>query len=113
MSMPLENIRVLDFTRFFAGPYCTMLLGDYGAEVIKIESPEGDEQRMQGPPFVGDQSVGFMAVNRNKKSVSINLKTEKGKELITALIKKSDVIVENFRTGVADKLGIGFSDGRN
>jgi len=113
MTKPLENIRVLDFTRFFAGPYCTMLLGDYGAEVIKIESLKGDEQRLQGPPFVGDQSTGFMAVNRNKKSVAIDLKSEKGKAIIAEMIKVSDVIVENFRTGVADRLGIGFKDAAN
>lgn len=87
-----------------------MLLGDYGAEVIKVESITGDEQRKQGPPFVGDQGAGFMAVNRNKKSIAINLKDEKGKELIQKLIKSSDIIVENFRTGVADRLGVGFKD---
>lgn len=108
MYKPLENIKVLDFTRFFAGPYCAMLLGDYGAEVIKIESPSGDEQRLQGPPFVGDQSTGFMAVNRNKRSVVVDMKNAEGQKLVIDLIKQCDVLVENFRTGVADRLGIGF-----
>ncbi len=107
---PLENIRVIDFTRFFAGPYCTQYLGDYGAEVIKVESLNGDEQRTQGPPFVGHQGVGFMAVNRNKKSVTLNMKTEEGKRLAKELIRKADVVVENFRNGVAERLGIGFED---
>lgn len=105
---PLENIRVVDFTRFFAGPYCTQLLGDYGAEVIKIESLTGDEQRLQGPPFVGSQGVGFMAANRNKKAIAVNLKTDEGKAIALKLIEQSDVVVENFRRGVADRLGIGF-----
>ena len=110
MVRPLQNIRVLDFTRFFAGPFCTMLLGDYGADVIKVESKDGDEQRLQGPPFVGDQSTGFMAVNRNKRSISVDLKQEEGRQIVRKLIQSSDVIVENFKTGTADKLGIGYED---
>ncbi len=109
MERVLDGIRVIDVTRFFAGPYCGMLLGDYGADVIKVESLEGDTQREQGPPFVGkDLSTGFMAANRNKKSIAINLKTEEGKEIILDLIKKADVFIENFRNGVADRMGLGF-----
>lgn len=104
----LEGIKVLDFTRFFTGPFSTMLLGDYGADVIKIESPKGDTEREQGPPFVGDQSVGFIAVNRNKQSVVLDLKTEEGKRLAQSLIKEADIIVENFKLGVTEKLGIDF-----
>lgn len=108
MRKPLENILVLDFTRFFAGPYCAQLLGDYGADVVKIESDKGDEQRLQGPPFVGDQATGFMSVNRNKRSIVVDMKNPAGRDLVLELVKKADVLVENFRTGVADRLGIGY-----
>jgi crotonobetainyl-CoA:carnitine CoA-transferase CaiB-like acyl-CoA transferase len=113
MRSPLEGIRVLDFSRLIAGPYCTMLLGDMGAEVIKVEQPvKGDDSRAFGPPFMNGESVYFFSFNRNKKSITVNLKSEKGKEIIKELIKKSDVLVENFRPGYMEKIGLGFEDVR-
>ena len=103
----LEGIRVLDLTRMLAGPYATMMLGDLGAEVIKIESPDGDEIRRMGPPFVNGESAYFMAVNRNKKSVVIDLQDPRGREVFERLVKASDVMIDNFRPGVLDRLGIG------
>ena len=101
----LDGIRVLDLTRILAGPYCTMLLGDLGAEVIKIEPPEGDDTRRMGPPFVGGESAYFLCVNRNKKSVVLDL-TKDASKLID-LAKTCDVMVDNYRPGVLAKLGIG------
>ncbi len=106
MTGPLEGIRVVDLTRILAGPYCTMMLGDMGAEVIKIENPDGgDDTRGWGPPFLNGVSTYFISINRNKKSLTLNLKDERGKELLRDLIRKSDVVVENFRPGTLDKLG--------
>jgi crotonobetainyl-CoA:carnitine CoA-transferase CaiB-like acyl-CoA transferase len=113
----LDDIRVLDLTRAMAGPYCTMMLGDLGADVIKVERPgTGDESRGWGPPFIGEptesapgESAYFLAVNRNKRSITINLKSESGLEIMQRLIAQSDVLVENFRTGVLDKLGLGLT----
>jgi crotonobetainyl-CoA:carnitine CoA-transferase CaiB-like acyl-CoA transferase len=107
---PLDGIRVLDLTRVVSGPYCTMQLGDLGAEVIKIERPgEGDDARAFAPPFQGDQAAYFLSVNRNKKSVTLDLKTADGKDLLWKLIDKSDILVENFRPGAMDRLGFGYS----
>lgn len=108
-SFPLSNIRVLDFTRILAGPFCTMKLGDMGAEVIKIEQPgKGDDTRTWGPPFVNGESAYFLAVNRNKKSLTLDIKSKEGKEIIRKLLQRSDVVVENFRAGVMEKLGFGY-----
>ena len=108
-DQPLKGIRVLDLTRVLAGPYCAMLLGDMGAEVIKIEEPgKGDDTR-GWPPFAAGESTYFMSVNRNKKSVTLNLKAPEGRDLLTRLAKKSDVLLENFRTGTMDKLGVGYA----
>ncbi|HZU01101.1 MAG TPA: CoA transferase [Ktedonobacteraceae bacterium] len=106
----LSGIRVADFTRIVAGPYCTMLLGDLGAEVIKVEPPQGDDTRGWGPPFVGDESAYFLSLNRNKKSVCIDLRTEEGLEIAHRLIQTSDVVIENFRSGVMEKLGLGYEE---
>ena len=113
---PLEGIRVLDLTRALAGPYCTMMLGDLGADVIKVERPgRGDDSRGWGPPFVGQpyssypgESAYFIAANRNKRSVTVNLKSPEGQEIVRRLASVSDVLVENFRTGVLDKMGLGY-----
>jgi crotonobetainyl-CoA:carnitine CoA-transferase CaiB-like acyl-CoA transferase len=106
---PLNGIRVLDFTRVIAGPFCTMMLGDLGAEIIKIEPPpSGDDARNVGPPFVEGESVYFMSFNRNKKSLVLDLKTPEGKALIHRLAEKADVTVENFRPGTGSKLGIDY-----
>jgi len=115
---PLEGIRVLDLTRAMAGPYCTMMLGDLGADVIKVERPRrGDDSRAWGPPFVGKpygpypgESVYFIAANRNKRSVTVNLKSAEGQEIVRRLAGISDALVENFRTGVLDGMGLGYDD---
>lgn len=109
LQSPLSGVRVLDLTRIVAGPYCTMILGDLGAEVLKIEKPgTGDEARNWGPPFLKNtrESAYFMSVNRNKKSACINLKN--GKDIIYELAKKSDVLVENYVPGKLDKLELGY-----
>ena len=106
---PLEGLRVVDLTRVLSGPYCTMQLGDLGAEVIKVERPgEGDDTRAFAPPFQGDQAAYFLSVNRNKKSMTLDMKSERGKEVLWRLIKVSDVLVENFRPGAMDRLGLGY-----
>ncbi len=104
----LDGIRVLDLTRALAGPYCTMFLGDLGAEVAKIEQPlVGDDTRGWGPPFVGKESAYFLAINRNKKSITIDLKSDRGVELVRRLAGRADVLVENFRPGTLERLGLG------
>ena len=108
MAGPLKGIRVLDLTRILAGPYATMILRDLGAEVVKIEQPGvGDEARDFGP-FKNDFSLYFMSVNRGKKSVTLNLKSVRGKELFLELVKQSDILVENFRPGAMEKLGLDY-----
>ena len=115
---PLEGIRVVDLTRALAGPYCTMMLGDLGADVIKVERPDrGDESRGWGPPFVGEpygpysgESAYFVAVNRNKLSITVNLKSPEGQDIVRGLAAVSDVLVENFRTGVLDGMGLGYDE---
>src|SRR5579872_3863914 len=105
-SAPLAGIRILDLSVSVAGPFSSMLLADMGAEVIKIEPPSGDISRKWGPPFVEDNSSAyFYSLNRNKKSISLNLKEAGDKEIFTSLIRKSDVLIESFRPGVLDKLG--------
>lgn len=106
---PLDNIKVLDLSRILAGPYCSMILADMGAEVIKIEIPQkGDDTRAYGPPFVHGESAYFLSVNRNKKSLTVNLKAEEGKEVIRKLIMKSDVLLENFRRDYFQSLGFDY-----
>jgi crotonobetainyl-CoA:carnitine CoA-transferase CaiB-like acyl-CoA transferase len=106
--LPLEGIRVLDMTQIMAGPYCTMVLGDLGADVTKIERiPGGDDTRRMGP-FVNGESASFMMINRNKKSVTLNLKDEKGKKIFLDLAKQADIIVENYKPGVVKSLGIDY-----
>ncbi len=109
MKLLLEGVRVLDFTRVMAGPFATMLLGDLGADVIKIEPPGGDDTRGWGPPWIGSDSAYFMSANRNKRSIIIDLKKPESKEIIKKLVEKSDIVVENFRPGVAEQLGISYS----
>lgn len=113
MAAPFEGIRILDLTRALAGPYCTMMLGDLGAEVIKVERPgRGDDSRAWGPPFVGGESAYFLCVNRNKRSVALNLGTELGREALGRLAAVSDVVVENFRKGSLERLGVGYEEMR-
>jgi crotonobetainyl-CoA:carnitine CoA-transferase CaiB-like acyl-CoA transferase len=108
MMQPLNGIRVLDLSRVLAGPYCTMVLGDLGAQVIKVESPDGDETRGWGPPFLGHESAYYLCVNRNKRSIVVDFKTEAGLSIIRELVKKSDVLVENFRPGTLARFSLDF-----
>ncbi len=108
MALPLEGIRVLDFTRVMSGPFATMLLGDLGADVVKIEPPGGDDTRGWGPPWMGRDSAYFMSANRNKRSIIIDLKKPESREIVKKLVGRADVVVENFRPGVAEQLGIGY-----
>jgi glutaryl-CoA transferase len=109
LSSPLEGYRILDLSRVLAGPYCTMMLGDLGAEVIKVERPgAGDDTRAWGPPFVGGESAYYLCANRNKKSITVNLKSEKGREIIRQLAKNSDVLIENYKVGELTELGLGY-----
>src|SRR6267378_4748270 len=106
---PLEGLRVVDLTRVLSGPFCTMQLGDLGAEVIKVERPgEGDDTRAFAPPYQGAEAAYFLSVNRNKKSITLDMKSERGKEVLWRLIDVSDVLVENFRPGATDRLGRGY-----
>ncbi len=105
---PLQGVRVLDLSRVLAGPYCTMVLGDLGADVIKVEPPEGDETRGWGPPFAEGESAYYLCVNRNKRGIVINLKTDEGKKILRDLALQSDVLVENFRPGTLKKFGLDF-----
>jgi formyl-CoA transferase len=113
---PLEGIRVLDLSRVLAGPYCAMMLGDLGADVIKVERPEGgDDSRSWGPPFVGQaygpypgESAYFMAANRNKRSITVNLKAAEGQQIVRQLASASDVLLENYRAGTLEEMGLGY-----
>jgi crotonobetainyl-CoA:carnitine CoA-transferase CaiB-like acyl-CoA transferase len=107
---PLAGFRILDLTQVVSGPFCTMLLGDLGADVIKIEPPEGDATRIFGRPFKNGITGTFLNFNRNKRSVAIDLKLEHGRDLVRMLAVKADALVENNRPGVADRLGIGYAD---
>lgn len=106
---PLAGVTVVDLTRVLAGPFCTMLLADLGADVIKVELPgRGDDTRTWGPPFVGDQSCYFVSVNRSKRSVAVNLRTVEGQNIVRQLAKKADVLVENFLPGKMAELGLDY-----
>ena len=108
-SAALADVRVLDFSRVLAGPYCTMLLADFGADVIKIENPDGgDETRQWGPPWQDDLSAYYLSINRNKRSLSLDLKQPEGLEIARQLAEKADVVVENFKVGTMDKFGLGY-----
>jgi len=105
---PLNGVRVLDLSRVLAGPYCTMFLGDLGAEVVKVEQPGvGDDTRGWGPPFAGGESAYFLCVNRNKKSLTLDLKSPEGRDLLRRLGKTADVLIENFRPGTMERLELG------
>lgn len=116
MKKALENIRVLDLSRVLAGPFCTQMLGDLGAEILKIEKPgAGDDTRFWGPPFLKDkdgndttESAYYLSANRNKKSVAIDIKEPEGQKLIRALIATSDIVIENFKVGGLEKYGLGY-----
>ena len=106
---PLSGVVVVDLTQILAGPMCTMLLADMGADVIKVEKPNGgDDNRRMGPPFVQSWSAGFLALNRNKRSLALDLSDERGKEVFRQLVNRADVLVENFRPGVMERLGLSY-----
>jgi crotonobetainyl-CoA:carnitine CoA-transferase CaiB-like acyl-CoA transferase len=108
-AAPLDGVTVLDFTRVLSGPYCTMLMADMGARVIKIEQPgRGDDTRAWGPPFAGTESAYFMSVNRNKQSLTLDLKSAAARPLLDRLIARADVLVENFRPGAMARLGLDY-----
>ena len=107
---PLDSLHVLDLSRHLAGPYCAMMLGDLGAEVIKVERPGiGDETRQWGPPFLGGESAYYLCCNRNKKSLTLNLKDKEGITIARKLAAQSDVLIENFRIGGLDASGLDYA----
>ena len=107
---PLAGLTIVDLTRVLSGPYCTMLLADMGARVIKVERPgHGDDTRAWGPPFVGKETAYFLSINRNKESLTLDFKNTEGREILAKLISKSDVVVENFRPGAMARLGLDYS----
>lgn len=105
-AQPLDGVRVVDFTTFLSGPFCTQILGDLGAEVLKVEPPSGDSSRSIPPYFVGEDSAYYLSTNRNKRSIALDLKTEEGRGIARGLVARSDVVVENFRPGVSRRLGL-------
>jgi crotonobetainyl-CoA:carnitine CoA-transferase CaiB-like acyl-CoA transferase len=110
MTLPLEGLRVLDLSRALAGPFCSQMLGDMGADVLKVEQPGvGDNARGWGPPFQGGESSYFLSVNRNKRSLALNLRDERGAEVLRRLVERSDVLLENFVPGTLDRLGFSYA----
>ncbi len=109
MKKPLEGVTVLDVTQSVAGPYCTMLLGDLGADVTKIERPEaGDDTRSWGPPYWNEESTTFLSLNRNKRSIALDMKHEEGQRIMWDLVRRADVLVQNLRTGILERMGFGY-----
>src|SRR5690349_4190929 len=106
----LEGLRVLDLSRVLAGPFCCMMLGDHGAEVIKVEPPGGAETRNYGPPFSEGQSTYVMAINRNQRDMALDLSTAEGQEVVRRLAQSSDVLVENFKNGTMERWGLGYTE---
>ena len=106
---PLDGITVLDLTRVLSGPYCTMMLADMGARVIKVEQPgKGDDTRGWGPPFINGESSYFLSINRNKESLTLDLKSPSAQRIIASLLERADVLVENFRPGTMERLGLSY-----
>lgn len=112
MDPPLHDVRVLDLSRVLAGPFCSMILGDLGADIVKVEAPGGDLTRAWGPPFHEGVSGYYLSVNRNKRSIGLDLRTEGGQEILHELMESSDVILENYRPGVAARLGADYETAR-
>ena len=110
---PLTGFTVVDLTRVLSGPYCTMQLADMGARVLKVEQPgKGDDTRAWGPPFVHGESSYFLSINRNKESLTLDLKHPAATRVLDRLLDRADVLVENFRPGTMARLGLGYEDGR-
>lgn len=110
---PLDGLRVIDLTRVLAGPFCTMLLGDMGADVIKVEEPGTGDDTRGWAPFIGEWSSYFLGVNRNKRSLALNIKSPEGAEILGRLVRAADVVVENFRPGTLERLGFGYAEMAN
>lgn len=109
--MPLDDLLVIDLTRALAGPFCTLMLGDLGARIIKVETPEGgDDTRGWGPPFIGAESAYFLGINRNKEGLTLNFKEPRAKEILLLLLGRADVLVENFRPGTMERFGLGYAE---
>jgi formyl-CoA transferase len=114
MDQPLSGIKVLDLSRVLAGPYCSMMLGDMGADVIKVELPNlGDDTRHWGPPEAGGEAAYYLCVNRNKRSMTVNMKTPEGREIIRRLALRSDILIENYKVGTLTKMGLSYEDLRS
>ena len=108
MEAPLAGVKVLDYTQIMAGPFCGMLLADMGADVIKVEKPGGDDSRRMAPPFIEGESAAFLAINRNKRDLAINFRDPEGLEVVRKLAREVDVLVENFKPGRTDEMGLGY-----
>ena len=109
MRMPLEDVKVLDFSHALAGPFCSTMLADFGAEVIKLEPKDaGDIARAWGPPLPGGETSYFVSLHRNKKGIEVDLKHAKGKELFWSLVERCDIVLENYRVGALARLGLGY-----
>lgn len=106
----LNDLKIIDLTRVLGGPYCTQILGDNGAEIIKIEPPQGDETRNWGPPFRDGESAYFMGVNRNKKSIGIDLRSQGGRDILLRLLEDADILIENYKTGTMERWGLGYEE---
>ncbi|MYE54573.1 MAG: CoA transferase [Chloroflexi bacterium] len=110
-KLPLQDIKVIDFSQILAGPFCTMLLADMGADVVKVEKPNGgDDTRRYGPPFIEGESAAFLTLNRNKRSIILDLKSEQGIAIVRRMLKDADVMIHNFRPGVVDRMGLAYDD---
>src|SRR5258708_17952205 len=109
-SGALAGLKVIDLSRVLGGPYCTQMLGDHGADVIKVEPPQGDETRSWGPPFLGDAASYFIGVNRNKRGIALDLANPDGRAVLFRLLEAADVLVENFKTGTLERWGMGYDE---
>ena len=110
-KLPLQGIKVIDFSQILAGPFCTMLLADMGADVVKIEKPNGgDDTRRYGPPFIEGESAAFLTLNRNKRSIILDLKSEQGIAIVRRMLEDADVMIHNFRPGVVDRMGLAYDN---
>jgi crotonobetainyl-CoA:carnitine CoA-transferase CaiB-like acyl-CoA transferase len=108
MTYALEGVTVLDVSRVLAGPYCAMMLGDMGADVLKVEEPDGGDESRTWPPFVAGEASGYLSMNRNKRNMTLNLKTPEAQEILKRLVARADVLIENFRTGTMESFGLGY-----
>lgn len=109
-SGSLQGLKIIDLSRVLGGPFCTQILGDHGADIIKLEPPQGDETRQWGPPFRGDMSAYFEGANRNKKSAVVDLRTPEGQKILFNLLENADILIHNFKSGTLEKWGIGFEE---